>query len=249
MKRVDILGVCFDNVTMEEAAARAMELVDEKRSSVIVTPNSEIAYDCQKDDQFRTLINNADLIVPDGAGVVLASKIVRTPIKQKVAGIELAEVLLGKLAHRGKKLFLLGAKPGVAERAADKMREIAPGLNICGVLDGYFKSDVEAVGAINAAGPDMLFVCLGSPKQEHWMYKNAEALVPCVMLGLGGSLDIFAGESKRAPKLFLKLNLEWLYRLLKQPSRLGRMMRLPKYLFTAVRYRMTSRAAGRPGRD
>ena len=130
---------------------------------------------------------------------------------------------------------MLGAKPGVAERAAEAMKKIAPGLNICGCLHGYFESDGEAAGAINSSGADIVFVCLGSPKQEQWMYGNAEKLIPCTMMGLGGSLDSFAGEAKRAPDWMLRMNLEWLYRLYKQPSRIGRMMRLPKYLFAAVR--------------
>lgn len=235
MERVDILGVTFDNVTMRQAVERTLELLESGRTAFVVTPNAEIAYDCIKNRDFRELINRADLVVPDGAGVVLASRILKTPIRQKVAGVELAEALLPELAKRGKKLFLLGAKPGVAERAAEAMIKIAPGLNICGCLHGYFESDGEAAGAINSSGADIVFVCLGSPKQEQWMYGNAERLIPCTMMGLGGSLDIFAGEAKRAPDWMLRMNLEWLYRLYKQPSRTGRMMRLPKYLFAAVR--------------
>jgi len=239
LDRVDILGVNFDNVTMDEAVARAMELIDSGKTSIIVTPNSEIAYDCRQNEDFGRLINSADLIIPDGAGVVLASRILKKPLKQKVAGVELAEALLWKLAEKGKKLFLLGARPGVAEIAAQKMREKVPGLNICGVCDGYFKSDEEAVSKINAADPDVIYVCLGSPKQEYWMRENALHVVPCAMLGLGGTIDIFAGEAKRAPAVFVKLNLEWFYRLLRQPSRLGRMLRLPRYLFTAVSSRLS----------
>ncbi len=239
MDRVDILGVNFDNVTMDEAVTRAMELIDSGKTSIIVTPNSEIAYDCRQNEDFSRLINSADLIIPDGAGVVLASRILKKPLKQKVAGVELAEALLLKLAEKGKKLFLLGARPGIAEIAAQKMREKVPGLNICGVCDGYFKSDEEVVRKINAADPDIIYVCLGSPKQEYWMRKNACHIGPCTMMGLGGTIDIFAGEAKRAPAVFVKLNLEWFYRLLKQPSRLGRMMRLPRYLFTAVLSRLS----------
>jgi len=235
LERAEILGVTFDNITMRQAVDRTMELIRSGRTAFVVTPNAEIAYDCIKDREFRELINKADLVIPDGAGVVLASKILKTPLRQKVAGIELAEALLPELAKQGKKLFLLGAKPGVAERAAEKMEQIAPGLDVCGCLHGYFESDEEAVEAINAAKADIVFVCLGSPKQERWMYRNADKLVPCTMIGLGGSLDVFAGEAKRAPELMIRMNLEWLYRLYKQPSRIGRMMRLPKYLLYAVR--------------
>lgn len=239
MARVDILGVKFDNVTMDEAVARAMELVESGKTSTVVTPNSEIAYECMANRSFRKLINGADLVVPDGAGVVLASKILKRPLKQKVAGVELAEALLWKLAERGKKLFLLGAKPGVAERAAQNLLQRVPGLNICGAFHGYFESDEEAVRRINEADPDIVYVCLGSPRQEHWMGKNAGKLVPCTMIGLGGTIDIFAGEARRAPPIFIKLNLEWFYRLLRQPSRIFRMMRLPVFLYTALCLRWT----------
>jgi N-acetylglucosaminyldiphosphoundecaprenol N-acetyl-beta-D-mannosaminyltransferase len=187
------------------------------------------------------MINSSDMIVPDGAGIVLASKVLKRPVKQKVAGVELAEALLGRLAEKNKKLFLLGAKPGVAERAAEKMREKAPGLNICGTLDGFFKSDEDAVRAVIEADPDLVFVCLGAPKQEIWMHSHAKDLVSCTMMGLGGTLNIFAGEAVRAPKILIKLNLEWLHRLYKEPRRLGRMMSLPKYILTAVRFRLARR--------
>lgn len=235
LDRVNILGVTFDNVTMEQSVARVIELVESGRTAYVVTPNSEIAYECMKDSAFCNIINGADLTVPDGAGVVLASKILGRTLKQKVAGVELATALLPELSKRKKKLFLFGAKPGVAEKAAEEMKRLAPGLNVCGCMHGYFETDEEVVTAINAAAPDVLFVCLGSPKQELWMSENAEKIVPCTMLGIGGSLDVFAGVVKRAPDIMVRMNLEWLYRLVKQPSRFGRMLRLPKYLFAALR--------------
>ena len=184
MDRVNILGVTFDNVTMEQSVARVIELVESGRTAYVVTPNSEIAYECMKDSAFCNIINGADLTVPDGAGVVLASKILGRTLKQKVAGVELATALLPELSKRKKKLFLFGAKPGVAEKAAEEMKRLAPGLNVCGCMHGYFETDEEVVTAINAAAPDVLFVCLGSPKQELWMSENAEksSLVRCWVL-------------------------------------------------------------------
>ena len=237
MDKVNVLGVMFDNVTMEQAVTRVVELVEGGRTAFVVTPNSEIAYDCINNSKFRGLINSADLTVPDGAGVVLASKILRRPVRQKVAGVELAAAVLPELAKHQKRLFLLGAKPGVAEQAAEEMKRLTPGLDVCGCLHGFFSSDEEAIAVINAAEPDIIFVGLGSPKQEQWMYANAEKIVPCTMMGIGGSLDVFAGVAKRAPNIMVRMNLEWLYRLYKQPSRLTRMLRLPKYLFAALRER------------
>ncbi len=227
--KTDILGVGFDNVDMAEAVSAAEKML-EGGCHYIVTPNSEIVYDCLENPELRSIINKADLVIPDGAGVVKASHILETPLKEKVAGVELAEKLLAVMARRGASLYLLGAKPGVAERAAAKMKQLAPGLVIAGTRDGYFKEDSDAVEAVRQAAPDVVYVCLGSPRQEQFIAKHLEEMDCRIAIGLGGSLDIFAGEAKRAPKIFIKLGLEWFYRLLKQPSRLGRMMRLPKFL-------------------
>ena len=134
------------------------------------------------------------------------------------------------MAGEGKSVFLLGAKPGVAERAAKNLAENYPGLLIAGTHDGYFNEDAPVVEAVNAASPDLLLVCLGAPKQEKWMRSNAAKLAVGLMIGAGGSLDVFAGTAERAPEGWQKAGLEWLYRLLKEPRRIGRMMKLPKFL-------------------
>ena len=137
-------------------------------------------------------------------------------------------------AKDGGGLFLLGSKPGVAELAAQKMTEKHPKLYICGMNDGYFKDEAPVIEKINAAKPDVLFVCLGAPKQELFMKNHLDELHIKLMIGLGGSLDSFAGTVKRAPKWMIRCNLEWLYRLIKEPKRFGRMLRLPKYLFAVL---------------
>ena len=138
-------------------------------------------------------------------------------------------------------MFLLGAKPGVAEQAGKRLETMFPGLVIAGAYDGYFKDDAPVVEAVNAAHPDLLLVCLGAPKQELWMQHNQSVLNVGLMAGLGGSLDVFAGNVKRAPKLFQKLGLEWFYRLLKEPKRIGRMMKLPKFLFACIGKKLRGR--------
>ena len=232
--KLDIMGLQFDNVTMDEAAARAEKILAGEKTCYVVTPNAEIAYEALHDEKLRALINDADLVLPDGAGVVLASKLLKTPLKQKVAGVDFADRLLSVLEKTGGGLFLLGSKPGIAELAAEKMREKHPGLTICGMHDGYFKDDAPVIAAINEAKPDVLFVCLGAPKQELFMKRHQNDLSCRLMIGLGGSLDSFAGTVKRAPKWMIKANLEWLYRLYKEPKRFGRMLRLPKYLWAVV---------------
>lgn len=232
------MGVRFDNVTMEEALARAIALLPEKRGAYVVTPNSEIVYEAMADESLRDLLNAADLVLPDGAGVVLGSKILKTPLKEKVAGVDFADRLLGHLAETGGAVYLLGGKPGIAELAGQKMREKYPDLTICGMADGYFRDEGPVVEAIQQAAPDVLFVCLGAPKQERFMARHQKELPVGLMAGLGGSLDSFAGTVKRAPKWMIRLNLEWFYRLLKEPWRFKRMLRLPKFLWAVVCRRM-----------
>ncbi len=220
---------------MEEALAIGEGFLEGDRAAVVVTPNAEIGYDASRDPDYRELLNRADLMLPDGAGVVLAAKLRKTPLKEKVAGIDFARNMLSVFARRGTKLYLLGSKPGVAEQAAEKMKELAPGLTVCGTADGYFKDEGPVVERINESGAEALFVCLGAPKQEKFMLAHREELKTVrLMAGLGGSLDGFAGNVKRAPKWMIRLNLEWLYRLCKEPRRIGRMMRLPKYLLKAI---------------
>ena len=237
--KTDIMGVRFDNVSMDEAVAAAAELIGRDCAACCVTPNSEIVYETLHDPGLRELVNSADLVLPDGSGVVLAARILGTPLKQKVAGIDFAEQLAGYLAREGLRLYLLGAKPGIAELAAQKLCERHPGLQIAGLADGYFKDEQAVVERIRAARADVLFVCLGAPKQELFMRAHREELGVRFMIGLGGSLDGFAGTVKRAPRWMRRLGLEWLYRLIREPWRFRRMLRLPKFIFAVVRKRIS----------
>jgi len=236
--KIDVMGLQFDNVTMDEALERAKQILAGDRAAYVVTPNAEIAYEAMHNEDLRQLVNDADLVLPDGAGVVLASKILKTPLKQKVAGVDFADNLLGVLAQTGGSVYLLGSKPGIAELAAEKMLAKHPGLTIAGMADGYFKEEGPVVEKINAVKPDVLFVCLGAPKQERFMYDHRAELNVRFMIGLGGSLDGFAGTVRRAPQWMIRLQLEWLYRLIKEPHRFGRMLRLPKFVLAIVARRV-----------
>lgn len=235
--RINVMGVGFDDLTLKEAVSEALCLIHEGRSAYVVTPNPEIVMMCRANDTVLDAVRKADLVLPDGIGIVYGARILGTPLKEKVPGIDFVQALMGELANENGRVFLLGSKPGVAEMAAEALSKRYPGLTICGTQDGYFKEDVPVIEKVNAAHPDLLFVCLGAPKQELWMQRNAEKLQVGLMAGLGGSLDVFAGTAKRAPKLFQKLGLEWFYRLLREPWRIGRMMQLPRFLFATIRAR------------
>ena len=228
--RIDVLGVGFDNVTMEEAVVRGVELIHQEGSHYVVTPNPEIVEVCRENLAAKIAVNGADLVLPDGIGVIKGAAMLGTPLKEKTPGIEFAGHLMERMAGEGLSLYLLGAKPGVAEQAAKNLAARYPGLKIAGTHDGYFKEDGPVVEDIRQSGADVVFVCLGAPKQELWMEKNGPATGAHLLCGLGGSLDVFAGVVERAPKFWSDHGLEWLYRLCKEPKRIGRMMKLPLFL-------------------
>ena len=228
--RINVLGVGFDNVTMDEAVDRGMELLHSPGTHCVVTPNPEIVQVCRENLAARQAVNGADLVLPDGIGVVKGAKMLGTPLKEKVPGIEFAAGLMERMAAEGRSLYLLGAKPGVAETAGEKLAAKYPGLKIAGTQDGYFQEDGPVVEAIRQSGADCVFVCLGAPKQELWMSRHGQATGARLLCGLGGSLDVFAGVVERAPKFWSDHGLEWFYRLCKNPWRAKRMMKLPLFL-------------------
>ena len=232
--RTDILGVGFDNLTLEEAAQAAADLIEGEGFHYAVTPNPEFLRLAKKDGEFRAVLNGAGLVLPDGVGVTYAAKLLGCPLKGKVPGIDFAARLMAWMAGEGKRLFLLGAKPGVAEQAALNLLAAYPGLIVCGTHDGYIQDSAPVVDEIRASCADVVFVCLGAPKQEFWMAQYGPLTGAKLMVGLGGSLDVFAGVVERAPEGWQRLGLEWLYRLIKEPRRIGRMAKLPLVLVDAA---------------
>ncbi len=236
-KTVDILGVHIDKITMADAVEKATALLKEDGVSAIYTPNPEIIMAAREDEAFRSILNHADICTPDGIGVVYGSRLLKNPVPERVPGFDLTCHLLERISKTGEGVFLFGAKPGVAEMAKEKLEKKYPGLVVSGLRNGYFKEEDEGdiVKEINQSGAKLLLVCLGAPKQEKWIHKHRNELKVNLCMGVGGSLDVFAGTAKRAPKIFIKLNLEWFYRLCKQPSRIGRMMMLPKFILTVLK--------------
>lgn len=234
MSRIDVLGVSFDDLTMDEAVEIALGFMQERRACYACTPNPEIVMAAKGDAALRAALSGAELVLADGVGITKAAAMLGTPLKSRVPGIDFASNVISRLAERGGSVYLLGAKPLVAEAAAEKLTQTYPGIVIAGTNDGYFTDDAPVIEKINAAGPDFLMVCLGSPKQELWMSANAGRLSCGLMAGLGGSLDVLAGNVQRAPETWRRLGLEWLYRVIKEPKRLGRVMKLPAFVLEAA---------------
>ena len=236
MNRIDVLGIEFDNTDILEAVERAIRLMEERRHAYVVTPNPEIILESQKNEKLASAVKSADMVLPDGVGVIYASHILGTPIKNRIPGIDFASALMARISENGRKVFLLGAKPGVAELAGERLAERYPGLAICGVNDGYFEEeDTEfIIEKINSASPDLVLVCLGSPKQEICMKNNEELLDTGLLIGLGGALDVYAGVVERAPRKWRSMGLEWLYRLIREPKRIKRMVKLPGVIVAAA---------------
>ena len=236
MGRISILGVNFDAFSKDEAVECAMTRIREGKRGYVVTPNSEIVYMAHNNAQLKRLLNAAALVLPDGIGIVHAAKILKKPLTEKVAGIEFAADLIDAMAKEGRSLFLFGAKPGIAEKAAENLKKQHPNLIVTGCRDGYFKNDAEAIRDINAVGhSDVILVCLGAPKQEIFMERHLDELYGTLLCGLGGSLDVYAGVVERAPDFYVNHGLEWFYRLKKEPWRAKRMIALPKFLLTVMK--------------
>ncbi len=239
--KTDILGVDIDDLTLPEAVEAGAALIGQEGFHYVVTPNPEFILSAKKNEDFRAVLNSADLALADGIGVIYAAKLLGRPLRGRAPGVDFAQGLMDRMAQTGRRLFLLGAKPGVAEQAAENLKKAHPGLIICGTHDGYFKDDTPVIEAIRAARADVIFVCLGAPKQELWMAKNGPDTGVRLAVGLGGCLDVFAGNVQRAPEAWQKAGLEWLYRLIKEPSRIGRMAKLPLILVDAFGARLKGR--------
>ena len=230
---IRILGVRVDEYDMQQSldliGAFVAQSGDELKQ--VVTINPEGVWLAQGDGELKRIIDDAALVTPDGNGVLWAARQLGTPIKERVAGIELLENICRRGAEEGWRIYLLGAKPGVADAAAGKLQEKYPGLQIVGCDNGYFRDrEEQAVSCVREAKADVLFAALGMPYQEHWLYDHRRELGCKVAVGVGGSFDVLAGLVRRAPGLWQRLKLEWLWRLLSDPKRWRRYLVIPRYM-------------------
>ncbi|MDT3700212.1 MAG: WecB/TagA/CpsF family glycosyltransferase [Thermincola sp.] len=235
MIKVPILGIEIDNLNLAEVVGRINDLVQQRRPSLIVTANPEIIMRARQDRSFANCLKAAEVVTADGIGLIIAAELLGTPLKERVTGIDLITELFRESQSKNYRFYFVGAKPGIAEKAALNIREKFPQIEIVGVRHGYFQDDSAIISDILDKKPDILLAALGMGKQESWVRERVIPAGVPVSIGVGGSFDVFAGEAKRAPRWMQRAGVEWLYRLFKQPSRFWRMLELPKFL-TAVIY-------------
>ncbi len=241
MKRnsVRILGIDFINKPFHEVAGLLEQYVDNNEKAFIVTANPEIVMYADEHPEYKSMIQAADFVVPDGIGIVIASKILNTPIQERVAGFDLMIRLLELGNEKKWRIYLLGGKQETNKKAVANIASRYPKLQIAGSHHGFFDwTDETVTNEIKAANPDIVFAALGFPKQEKWIAQKLPYFSKGLFIGVGGSIDVLAGEVKRAPLFWRKLNLEWFYRLLKQPTRWKRMLALPRFLVKIMKEKL-----------
>ena len=239
-RRADIIGAPVDDVTMAETLASVEAFIADGGPHQIATVNPEFVVAAQRSAPFRVVLERADLSLPDGIGLLWAARVLRQPLRERVAGSDLVPEVARLSAWRGYRLYLLGAAPGVAERAAEALRRDYPGVQIVGTYAGTPEpcDEDDIAGRIAAVDPDVLFVAYGAPRQDLWIHRNLSRLAVPVCMGVGGTLDFVAGVAVRAPLWMRRAGLEWLHRLWRQPWRWRRMLALPRFVALVIRERL-----------
>lgn len=241
---IRIMGVRIDKVTLDLAIEKVHSYLQGNKTNVIYTPNTEIVMAANKDKELKNLLNQGNLVIPDGIGLIYASKIKKRELPERVTGFDLSVKMLKLASKEGYSIFLLGGKEGVAKEAEEKISERFPKIKIAGSHHGYFKGahigfsgheeEKKVIEEINNSNADILFVGFGAPRQEKWIHSNKDKLKCKVIIGNGGTIDILAGRVKRAPLIYQRLGLEWLYRLVKEPWRIKRQIVLPKFMLKVL---------------
>ena len=241
---VRIFGVPVDKLTKIEVLEKIKVFLTEDKTRTIYTPNTEIVMTARKDENLNRILNKGDIIIPDGIGLIYAGKIKKKNLPERVTGCDVSFEMLEIANNKGYSIFLLGGEEGVAKQAGENLKKQYPNIRLAGVENGYFKGahiglaghdeEKAVIKTIKESKADILFVGLGAPKQEIWIDKNKDALNCKVIIGNGGTIDILAGRMTRAPEIYQKLGLEWLYRLAKEPKRIKRQMVIPLFILTIL---------------
>ena len=234
---VELLGFNIDDFTFDEAIVKAKAYIDGDKVSQVVTINPEMFQTAEKDAGFANIVREAEMVIPDGVGVKIALKLTGKNAS-RIPGIDFAYRLLEEASISGIPVAIIGAKEEVIQKAVENLNKKISGLNIVYWHNGYFSDNSEIYSELKAKSPKLILVALGSPKQEQFIYEAKKILNPALMVGIGGSLDVWSGTVKRAPKIFQVLGIEWLYRTLSQPSRFKRIFpALPLFLIKVLSYK------------
>ena len=231
------MGFNINNFSFEESVSKALELIKSDGVSQVVTINPEMIIYSEKHPEFKEIIDRADMVIPDGVGIKIAL-ILKGQSANRIPGIDFAKCLLDKCANENIPVAIIGAREEIITKAAEKLKEELRELNIVYAHNGYFKNDNDIYDELNKSGAKLILVAMGSPRQEEFIYNAKKILHPCLMVGIGGSLDVWSGATKRAPEIYKKLGFEWLYRTVKQPERFKRIFpTLPLFLIKAIIYK------------
>lgn len=241
---IKILGVRINNIDMDEAMAKIDRFFESDELNYIYTPNPEIVMRAGRDEEFKKIINSASLNLCDGIGLIIASKLKKKPLKSRVTGYDTSIKILELMNEKHLSLFLLGAKPGIAEKAIEKINNDYPNIVIAGYNNGYFNGshnghascdEEEAlIQKINDSKTDAIFVGMGAGYQEKFIYYNKDKLKTKLAIANGGVIDVLAGNVKIAPAFIRNIGMEWLYRLIKEPKRFKRQLDIPKFLMKII---------------
>lgn len=235
MEYVKIMDIPFINETKEALLNEIKNAAKNKEKKFIVTANPEIVMKTREDKCYKRILQSSDYIVPDGIGIILAAKRNKTPLKERIPGVELMESMLEFSNKQKKVCYFLGAEEKVNKALINKITEKYPDLIIGGAHHGFFElEDLTIVEDVKQSQADFVFVALGFPRQENWINKHYERFSKGIFMGVGGSFDVISESVKRAPKIWIKLNLEWLYRIVKQPSRIGRIFVVFKFILLTL---------------
>lgn len=234
MNKENILGVDVSPLSYEDLKKNIEKDIENNKKSFIVAINPEKILKARKDEKLKELLNNATYEIPDGIGVIYASKLRKGNIKTRITGIDSMEMLCKLSEEKKYKIFMYGAKEETIKKAKENLEIKFPNIQIVGTINGYEKDNDKIISSINKSKADIVFVALGSPKQEYWITENMDKVSAKIFQGVGGSFDVFSGNIKRAPKWMQKIGLEWLYRLIKEPKRIFRQIKLVKFLWLAI---------------
>lgn len=235
----ELFGLNVDTFSFEEAINTAKSLIDGQKVSQVITINPEMFEYANKNSEFLNIVSEAEMVIPDGIGVKIALKINGVNV-DRIPGIDFAKRLLKESAINNIPVAIVGAKEEIITKAVENLQKEINGLNIVYYHNGYFNNDEEIYNEINAKSPKLILVAMGSPRQEQFIYNAKKVLKPALMVGIGGSLDVWSGSVKRAPKVFQILGLEWFYRTITQPSRIKRIFpTLPLFIIKAFNYKFS----------